>query len=98
MTCIVAIHNNSHDAECLPALPYDSLDGVPFLLHDDTFQRTTDVHTLFPKRAHSEACWFNFSDVQQLNAGSWFIEACVNIGMLIFDACFVFLRGHWTVL
>jgi len=49
-----------------------SLDGVFFLMHDDTLQRTTNVEDVFPGRASLDAAWFNFSDIQQLDAGSWF--------------------------
>ncbi|XP_047449494.1 glycerophosphodiester phosphodiesterase domain-containing protein 5 isoform X2 [Mugil cephalus] len=51
-----------------------SLDGVPFLMHDRTLQRTTDVEKVFPDRQMDEASHFNWTDLQQLNAGQWFLE------------------------
>lgn len=51
-----------------------SLDGVPFLMHDATLQRTTDVAAIFPQRAANPASSFTWSELQQLNAGSWFTD------------------------
>ncbi|XP_029463112.1 glycerophosphoinositol inositolphosphodiesterase GDPD2 [Rhinatrema bivittatum] len=51
-----------------------SLDGVPFLMHDKTLDRTTDVATVFPGREREESCWFTWTELQQLDAGSWFLQ------------------------
>ncbi|KAL8559240.1 hypothetical protein ACOMHN_040364 [Nucella lapillus] len=51
-----------------------SYDGVPFIHHDSTFLRTTNVRDVFPDRAKDDVSLFNISDVQQLNAGNWFFE------------------------
>uniref|UniRef100_A0A3Q1FBI0 Glycerophosphodiester phosphodiesterase domain containing 5b n=1 Tax=Acanthochromis polyacanthus TaxID=80966 RepID=A0A3Q1FBI0_9TELE len=51
-----------------------STDGVPFLMHDLTLRRTTDVGTFFPDRRMDEASHFNWTDLQQLNAGRWFLK------------------------
>ncbi len=51
-----------------------SFDGVFFLMHDDTLQRTTNIADIFPERSTVDAAWFNFSDLQQLDAGSWFAD------------------------
>nr|MDO8114792.1 glycerophosphodiester phosphodiesterase family protein [Candidatus Sigynarchaeota archaeon] len=51
-----------------------SYDGVLFLMHDDDLQRTTDVETIYPSLASLPACQFNFSQIQALDAGSWFID------------------------
>ncbi len=40
-----------------------SADGVPFLLHDDTLQRTTPAHGIAGDR--------NWSDLSRLDAGAW---------------------------
>lgn len=40
-----------------------SADGVPFLLHDETLQRTTNGHGL--------AARFNWSELSRFDAGSW---------------------------
>uniref|UniRef100_UPI0037E9866C glycerophosphodiester phosphodiesterase domain-containing protein 5 isoform X2 n=1 Tax=Semicossyphus pulcher TaxID=241346 RepID=UPI0037E9866C len=51
-----------------------SVDGVPFLMHDHTLQRTTDVEKVFPDRQINDASFFNWTDLQQLNAGQWFLK------------------------
>ncbi|KAM7413472.1 hypothetical protein PAMA_020727 [Pampus argenteus] len=51
-----------------------SVDGVPFLMHDHTLQRTTDVKKIFPDRQMDDASFFNWTDLQQLNAGQWFLK------------------------
>ncbi|PFH37744.1 glycerophosphodiester phosphodiesterase family protein [Besnoitia besnoiti] len=51
-----------------------SADGVPFLLHDETFARTTNVGEVFPSRTNTRADLFTWVDVQQLNAGDWWVK------------------------
>uniref|UniRef100_A0A669BKH8 Glycerophosphodiester phosphodiesterase domain containing 5 n=1 Tax=Oreochromis niloticus TaxID=8128 RepID=A0A669BKH8_ORENI len=51
-----------------------SMDGVPFLMRDLTLRRTTDVEKVFPDRQMDEASLFNWTDLQQLNAGRWFLK------------------------
>ncbi|XP_054852927.1 glycerophosphoinositol inositolphosphodiesterase GDPD2 [Eublepharis macularius] len=51
-----------------------SADGVPFIMHDEKLTRTTNVQELFPTLAHSNASSFNWTELQQLNAGSWFLQ------------------------
>ncbi|KAK2846972.1 hypothetical protein Q5P01_009971 [Channa striata] len=51
-----------------------SMDGVPFLMHDLTLRRTTDVEKVFPDRQMDEASFFNWTDLRQLNAGQWFLK------------------------
>ncbi|XP_035478771.1 glycerophosphodiester phosphodiesterase domain-containing protein 5 isoform X1 [Scophthalmus maximus] len=51
-----------------------SEDGVPFLMHDRMLRRTTDVGKVFPDRQTEEASFFNWTDLQQLNAGQWFLK------------------------
>ena len=51
-----------------------SLDGVPFLMHDDSLERTTDVADAFPGRETEDASWFNASELETLNAGAWFVR------------------------
>jgi glycerophosphoryl diester phosphodiesterase len=51
-----------------------SRDGIPFLMHDDTLGRTTDVATLYPDRARDRAEYFTLAEVTRLNAGKWFVE------------------------
>jgi glycerophosphoryl diester phosphodiesterase len=52
-----------------------SLDGVPFLMHDDRLWRTTNIGQVFPTRAWDLATSFTWAELQQLNAGSWFVAA-----------------------
>jgi glycerophosphoryl diester phosphodiesterase len=51
-----------------------SIDGIPFLLHDDTLKRTTNVDVLFPERVNEKAANFLISEIRQLDAGTWFAE------------------------
>ncbi|KFO93370.1 Glycerophosphoinositol inositolphosphodiesterase GDPD2, partial [Buceros rhinoceros silvestris] len=51
-----------------------SADGVPFLMHDEQLTRTTNVQAVFPERAALNSTAFNWTDLQQLDAGSWFLE------------------------
>lgn len=51
-----------------------SVDGVPFLMRDFTLRRTTDVAKVFPDRQMEDATYFNWTDLQQLNAGQWFLK------------------------
>ncbi|XP_028277355.1 glycerophosphodiester phosphodiesterase domain-containing protein 5 [Parambassis ranga] len=51
-----------------------SLDGVPFLMHDRTLQRTTNVHEVFPNRTNTPAAMFTWTELESLNAGTWFFS------------------------
>ncbi|XP_033117902.1 glycerophosphodiester phosphodiesterase domain-containing protein 5-like [Anneissia japonica] len=51
-----------------------SWDGEPFLMHDANLARTTNVKQKFPAREWDPASTFNLTDLQKLDAGSWFIE------------------------
>ncbi|KAG7470940.1 hypothetical protein MATL_G00119180 [Megalops atlanticus] len=50
-----------------------SYDGVPFLMHDSTLRRTTNVHEVFPNRSDTPAAMFTWSELEMLNAGAWFL-------------------------
>jgi glycerophosphoryl diester phosphodiesterase len=50
------------------------LDGGLFLMHDDTLSRTTNVATVFPGRQAEPASDFTMAELNQLNAGTWFVE------------------------
>ena len=67
------------------ALPYNlvvgwevdiqiSYDGVPFLMHDDTLTRTTNISEHFPNRKDDKVYTFNISELRELDAGSWFVD------------------------
>lgn len=49
-----------------------SADGVPFLFHDSTPARTTDVEEVFPGREDDPITSFTWDELQQLDAGSSF--------------------------
>jgi len=51
-----------------------SNDGVPFLMHDDTLKRTTNISETFPARQDNHASSFNISELKSLNAGNWFVS------------------------
>jgi len=51
-----------------------SMDGVPFLMHDDTLARTTNIAEVFPERVDDPASSFTMEELKQLNAGLWFIQ------------------------
>lgn len=51
-----------------------SFDGVPFLMHDYTLQRTTNIHEVFPNRTNTPAARFTWNELESLNAGDWFLS------------------------
>ena len=51
-----------------------SLDGVPFLMHDETLARTTNIAEVFPERVDERASSFTLEELKTLNAGLWFIQ------------------------
>ncbi|KAK7926037.1 hypothetical protein WMY93_008347 [Mugilogobius chulae] len=51
-----------------------SLDGVPFLMHDRSLLRTTDVQQVYPDSNTSHPAMFTWSQLQRLNAGAWFLS------------------------
>lgn len=54
-----------------------SADGVPFLFHDNTPARTTNVEEVFPGRENDPITSFTWAELQQLDAGSYFSEKYV---------------------
>ncbi|MHA1147720.1 MAG: glycerophosphodiester phosphodiesterase family protein [Promethearchaeota archaeon] len=51
-----------------------SKDGVPFLMHDDSLKRTTNIEDVFPERKNDLAESFDWKDLRKLDAGTWYIE------------------------
>jgi len=49
-----------------------SKDGIPFMMHDSTLLRTTNVEKVFPKRSFDKAANFYWNELMFLDAGSWF--------------------------
>jgi glycerophosphoryl diester phosphodiesterase len=52
-----------------------SADGVLFLLHDDTLERTTNAAQVFPDRGPWAFHQFTMDELRQLDFGSWFVES-----------------------
>lgn len=46
-------------------------DGQLVILHDKTLFRTTNVASVFPRRAHDRLATFTLAEVKRLDAGSW---------------------------
>lgn len=65
-------------------LPFSSYDGVPFLMHDQTLQRTTNVHEVFPNRTKTPASMFTWAELESLNAGAWFLSVSLKSYLSIF--------------
>uniref|UniRef100_A0A672RVV7 GP-PDE domain-containing protein n=1 Tax=Sinocyclocheilus grahami TaxID=75366 RepID=A0A672RVV7_SINGR len=51
-----------------------SYDGVPFLMHDRTLRRTTNIQQVFPNRTDAPAAMFTWPELEMLSAGSWFLQ------------------------
>ncbi|XP_063287619.1 glycerophosphodiester phosphodiesterase domain-containing protein 4 isoform X1 [Pelobates fuscus] len=51
-----------------------SFDGVPFLMHDSTLKRTTDVEDVFPNWTKVNAAMMSWEMLEKLNAGKWFLQ------------------------
>ena len=52
-----------------------SSDGVLVVLHDDTLTRTTDAETVFPDRSPWSVYDFTMTEIEGLDAGSWYGKA-----------------------
>uniref|UniRef100_A0A8C4NLS2 Glycerophosphodiester phosphodiesterase domain containing 5b n=1 Tax=Eptatretus burgeri TaxID=7764 RepID=A0A8C4NLS2_EPTBU len=72
----LAFHFDFYQLEQMQMCSLDlpSTDGIPFLMHDSDLRRTTNVAMVFPDRAAHRADSFNWTELQQLNAGHWFLE------------------------
>lgn len=51
-----------------------SFDGVPFVMHDGSLRRTTNVATVFPDLIDKDPSYFNMSQLKALSAGEWFLQ------------------------
>ena len=51
-----------------------SSDGVPFLMRDGTFERTTNIAEVYPNRVDDPVSSFEINEIEDLNAGLWFIQ------------------------
>ncbi|NWH66268.1 GDPD5 protein, partial [Geococcyx californianus] len=51
-----------------------SYDGVPFLMHDTTLRRTTNIKEVYPNDTAQNAALFSWDTLKELNAGTWFLQ------------------------
>lgn len=74
-----------------------SADGVPFIFHDDTPGRTTNVAQIFPGRAKDPITSFTWEELQRLDAGSYFSKQFVGEKIPHFDQVADALTGQTGV-
>ncbi|RAX48593.1 esterase [Arthrobacter sp. AQ5-05] len=74
-----------------------SSDGVPFIFHDDTPARTTNVAEVFPDRGKDPITSFSWSELQRLDAGSYFSTDFAGEKIPHFDAVAETLTGNTGV-
>ncbi|XP_067888876.1 glycerophosphodiester phosphodiesterase domain-containing protein 5 isoform X3 [Heterodontus francisci] len=63
-----------HGADGLETDVTISWDGVPFLMHDQTLRRTTNIEEVFPRNKTMNAAFFSWDELAELNAGKWFLQ------------------------
>ncbi|KAM9203572.1 glycerophosphodiester phosphodiesterase domain-containing protein 4 isoform 1-T1 [Mergus octosetaceus] len=51
-----------------------SYDGVPFLMHDSSLRRTTNIREVYPNDTAQNAALFSWDALKELNAGAWFLK------------------------
>ncbi|KAG8431354.1 hypothetical protein GDO86_018992 [Hymenochirus boettgeri] len=51
-----------------------SYDGIPFLMHDRTLRRTTNIDNVFPELSALHSSMINWTILERLNAGEWFLK------------------------
>ncbi len=73
-TIAAVMYTDSIQADGLEIDVRISNDGIPFLMHDDTLRRTTNVSETFPSRQNDNPSSFNMSELKRLNAGEWFVS------------------------
>ncbi|MCV9993366.1 glycerophosphodiester phosphodiesterase family protein [Paeniglutamicibacter sp. ZC-3] len=74
-----------------------SSDGVPFIFHDNTPARTTNVADVFPDRVNDPITSFSWNELQQLDAGSYFSADFAGEKIPHFDAVADVLTGETGV-
>ena len=74
-----------------------SRDGVPFIFHDNTPARTTNVAEVFPDRVNDPITSFSWNELQQLDAGSYFSADFAGEKIPHFDAVADVLTGETGV-
>ncbi|NXT09206.1 GDPD5 protein, partial [Prunella fulvescens] len=78
MSFLKTIEHGGDGLETDVAISYD---GVPFLMHDDTLRRTTNIEEVYPDDAGKAASFFSWDALQKLNAGTWFLKNKPFVGM-----------------
>ena len=73
-TVIAAVYANQIGAYGMEIDVQLSLDGIPFLLHDESLERTTDAEEIFPGRDNYTGDYFTIAELSSLNAGEWFVN------------------------
>ncbi|GAA1883950.1 hypothetical protein GCM10009715_32840 [Paeniglutamicibacter psychrophenolicus] len=74
-----------------------SSDGVPFIFHDDTAARTTNIAEVFPDRVKDPITSFTWNELQRLDAGSYFSAGFAGQKIPHFDAVADVLTGETGV-
>ncbi|MGP5044361.1 glycerophosphodiester phosphodiesterase [Glutamicibacter ardleyensis] len=74
-----------------------SADGVPFIFHDDTPARTSNVAEVFPNRENDPITSFTWDELQRLDVGSYFSEQFVGEKIPHFDDVADALTGETGV-
>jgi glycerophosphoryl diester phosphodiesterase len=75
-----------------------SADGVAFLLHDDTLQRTTNAATVLPPGASLQAGSLPWHTLSQLDAGTWHSPQFAGETLPTLDAIAAFCLAHQCLL
>ncbi|MGL3805668.1 glycerophosphodiester phosphodiesterase family protein [Paeniglutamicibacter sp. R2-26] len=70
-----------------------SRDGVPFIFHDDTPARTTNVEEVFPERANDPITSFTWKELRRIDAGSYFSAGYAGEKIPHFDEVAAALTG-----
>ncbi|XP_030124337.1 glycerophosphodiester phosphodiesterase domain-containing protein 4 isoform X2 [Taeniopygia guttata] len=78
MSFLKTIEHGGDGLETDVAISYD---GVPFLMHDDTLRRTTNIDEVYPNDTAKAASFFSWDALQKLNAGKWFLKNKPFVGM-----------------
>ncbi|KAM8975081.1 glycerophosphodiester phosphodiesterase domain-containing protein 5 isoform 2-T2 [Pelodytes ibericus] len=66
-----ALDYNTYGLEADVMISYD---GIPFLMHDSTLRRTTNVEEVYPLLYNEHPSMMNWTDLERLNAGEWFVK------------------------
>ncbi|XP_064265843.1 serine/threonine-protein kinase PAK 1 isoform X6 [Passer domesticus] len=77
MSFLKTIEHGGDGLETDVAISYD---GVPFLMHDDTLRRTTNIEEVYPNDTGKAASFFSWDALQKLNAGTWFLKRNILTG------------------